>query len=82
LGVVFQFLYVAAQTGIFSFFINYADANVSNLSDQAAGNLQTLAFGLFAGGRLIASVVVGFIKPHIMFHQPRHHDQFLIFCRQ
>jgi MFS transporter, FHS family, L-fucose permease len=64
LGVVSQFLYVAAQTGIFSFFINYAVANVSNLSDQAAGNLQTLAFGLFAGGRLIGSVVVGFTKPH------------------
>ena len=64
LGVVSQFLYVAAQTGIFSFFINYAVANVNNLSDQAAGNLQTIAFGLFAGGRLIGSAVVGYAKPH------------------
>jgi FHS family L-fucose permease-like MFS transporter len=64
LGVVAQFLYVAAQTGIFSFFINYSVANINNLSDQAAGNLQTLAFALFAGGRLVGSAVVGLTKPH------------------
>ena len=64
MGVVSQFLYVAAQTGIFSFFINYAVANINNLSDQAAGNLQTLAFALFASGRLVGSAVVGFTKPH------------------
>jgi FHS family L-fucose permease-like MFS transporter len=64
MGVVSQFLYVAAQTGIFSFFINYTVANVSNFSDQAAGNLQTLAFVLFASGRLVGSAVVGFTKPH------------------
>ncbi len=64
MGVVSQFLYVAAQTGIFSFFINYAVVNINNLSDQAAGNLQTLAFALFASGRLVGSAVVGFNKPH------------------
>ena len=63
LGVLTQFLYVAAQTGIFSFFINYSVANVANLSDQAAGNLQTLAFALFALGRLAGSAVVGWIRP-------------------
>ena len=62
-GVLAQFLYVAAQTGIFSFFINYSVANVSGMSDQAAGNLQTIAFGLFALGRLAGSAVVGWIKP-------------------
>jgi FHS family L-fucose permease-like MFS transporter len=64
LGVVSQFLYVAAQTGIFGFFINYAVANIANLSDQAAGNLQSLAFALFAGGRLAGSVIVSRTKPH------------------
>jgi MFS transporter, FHS family, L-fucose permease len=64
LGVVSQFLYVAAQTGIFSFFINYAVANISNLSDRSAGNLQTVAFALFATGRLVGSAVVGLGKPH------------------
>jgi MFS transporter, FHS family, L-fucose permease len=64
MGVVAQFLYVAAQTGIFSFFINYAVANINQLSDQSAGNLQTVAFALFAGGRLAGSAVVGLTKPH------------------
>ncbi len=64
MGVASQFLYVAAQTGIFSFFINYAVANIDNLSDRSAGNLQTLAFALFAGGRLVGSVVVGLARPH------------------
>jgi MFS transporter, FHS family, L-fucose permease len=65
MGVAAQFLYVAAQTGIFSFFINYSVANVASLSDRAAGNLQTLAFALFALGRLLGSVVVGLIKPQL-----------------
>lgn len=64
LGVASQFLYNAAQIGIFSFFINYAVANVSNLSDRSAGNLQTVAFGLFAGGRVVGSAILGLTKPH------------------
>jgi FHS family L-fucose permease-like MFS transporter len=65
MGVAAQFLYVAAQTGIFSFFINYSVANIGGLSDRAAGNLQTLAFALFALGRLLGSVVVGAIRPQL-----------------
>ncbi len=64
LGVVAQFLYVAAQTGIFSFFINYSVVNLANLSDRHAGYLQALAFALFALGRLVGSAVVGQTKPH------------------
>ena len=63
LGVVSQFLYVAAQTGIFSFFVNYAVSNLA-CSDQKAGYLQAIAFACFAGGRLVGSAVVGFAKPH------------------
>ena len=65
LGVAAQFLYVAAQTGIFSFFINYSVANIDGLSDQAAGNLQTVAFALFALGRLAGSAVIGWVRPNI-----------------
>ena len=65
MGVAAQFLYVAAQTGIFSFFINYSVANIASLSDRSAGNLQTLAFALFALGRLMGSVVVGTIRPQL-----------------
>jgi FHS family L-fucose permease-like MFS transporter len=64
MGVAAQFLYVAAQTGIFSFFVNYAVANLANLSDRHAGYLQTAAFALFASGRLVGSAVVGVTKPH------------------
>jgi MFS transporter, FHS family, L-fucose permease len=64
LGVASQFLYNAAQIGIFSFFINYAVANLSNLSDSSAGNLQAVAFALFAGGRVLGSAVLGLTKPH------------------
>ncbi len=64
MGVAAQFLYVAAQTGIFSFFINYAVANLASLGDRHAGYLQAGAFALFASGRLVGSAVVGFTKPH------------------
>jgi len=63
-GVLSQFLYVAAQTGIFSFFINYAVANIEDLADQSAGKLQTVAFLLFTIGRLTGSAVVGMTQPH------------------
>lgn len=63
-GVLSEFLYCAAQTGIFAFFINYAVANLHNCSDQKAGYLEAVAFVLFAAGRLIGSAVVGLTKPH------------------
>jgi len=61
--VVAQFLYVAAQTGIFSFFVNYVRANIAGSTDRSAGYLQTLAFVCFAGGRFFGSAVVGLTKP-------------------
>ena len=65
LGVLAQFLYVAAQTGIFSFFVNYVRANIADSTDRSAGYLQTLAFVCFAGGRFFGSAVVGLTKPHL-----------------
>jgi len=64
LGVVAQFLYVAAQTGIFSFFVNYVRANIADSTDRSAGYLQTLAFVCFAAGRFFGSAVVSLTKPH------------------
>ncbi len=64
LGVVAQFLYVAAQTGIFSFFVNYVRANIADSTDRSAGYLQTLAFVCFAAGRFFGSAVVSLAKPH------------------
>lgn len=57
-AVVAQFLYVAAQTGINSFFINYVTEEIPSLSNQQAS--QILAFGgmgLFWLGRLTGSTI-------------------------
>ena len=65
LGVVTQFLYVAAQTGIFSFCVNYIlenDPGVTKL--EASKWLGAIGFGLFMFGRLCGSAVISQIKPH------------------
>src|SRR5438270_44319 len=65
LGVIAQALYVAAQTGIFSFFVNYVlenDPGVSRL--QASRWLGVIGFGLFMGGRLCGSAVISLFRPN------------------
>jgi FHS family L-fucose permease-like MFS transporter len=65
LGVGTQFLYVAAQTGIFSFFINYVVENDKAVTElQASKWLGFFGFGLFMVGRMCGSAVVSFTKPH------------------
>ena len=64
LAVAAQLLYVAAQTGIFSFFINYLVENVDGMTDLKAKNwLGMGGFGLFMFGRVCGSAVVGMTKP-------------------
>ncbi len=46
LAVLAQFLYVAAQTGIFSFFINYVATDTPTLGQRGANGLQSFANGL------------------------------------
>jgi MFS transporter, FHS family, L-fucose permease len=65
LGIAAQFFYVAAQTGIFSFCVNYIlenDPNVTRL--QASKWLGAIGFGLFMIGRLSGSAVISQFKPH------------------
>jgi FHS family L-fucose permease-like MFS transporter len=65
LGIATQFLYVAAQTGIFSFTVNYIienDAGITKL--QASHWLGAIGFGLFMFGRLCGSAVISQSKPH------------------
>ena len=65
LGIAAQFLYVAAQTGIFSFCVNYVlenDPGITRL--QASRWLGAIGFGLFMTGRLCGSVVISKFKPH------------------
>ncbi len=64
LGVGAQFLYVAAQTGIFSFFVNYVlenDPGVTRL--QASRWLGAIGFVLFMVGRMCGSAVISQFKP-------------------
>jgi FHS family L-fucose permease-like MFS transporter len=64
LGIAAQFFYVAAQTGIFSFCVNYIlenDPGVTRL--QASKWLGAIGFALFMLGRLCGSAVISQFKP-------------------
>jgi len=64
LAVIAQFLYVAAQTGVFSFFINYVMELDHTISKVTASEF--LAFGgmaLFMIGRLSGSFIMSKFKP-------------------
>lgn len=64
LGVATQFLYVAAQTGIFSFCVNYIlenDPGVTRM--QASRWLGAIGFVLFMVGRMCGSAVISQSKP-------------------
>jgi FHS family L-fucose permease-like MFS transporter len=64
LAILAQFLYVAGQTGIFSFFINYFVEN-SGITDRAASQwLAFGGFGLFFLGRFSGSMIFGVMKAH------------------
>lgn len=63
LAVIAQFLYCAAQTGIFSFFINYVTEHDTTITPVQASHY--LAFGgmlLFMIGRLSGSFIMGRFK--------------------
>lgn len=64
-AVIAQFLYCGAQTGIFSFFINYVtelDPEISNL--KASRLLSFGGMGLFLVGRLSSSFIMSKIAPN------------------
>ena len=65
LAVIAQFLYVAAQTGIFSFFINYVMELDHTITKVKASEF--LAFGgmlLFMIGRMSGSFIMGKFRPN------------------
>jgi FHS family L-fucose permease-like MFS transporter len=64
LAIIAQFLYVGAQTGVFSFFINYVtelDPAISNL--QASRLLGFGGMGLFLVGRLGSGFIMNRVPP-------------------
>jgi FHS family L-fucose permease-like MFS transporter len=64
LSVAAQFFYVAAQTGINSFFINYTTETISGISnEQAAIILSFGGMGLFWAGRLSGSFLMRNFRP-------------------
>jgi FHS family L-fucose permease-like MFS transporter len=65
-GLAALFFYVAAQTGINSFFINYADESAGIDKTQAAVWLGLLGMGLFMGGRLLGSVLMKYLRPECL----------------
>ena len=65
LAIAAQFFCVAAQTGIFSFCVNYIlenDPGVTRL--QASKWLGLIGFGLFTVGRIFGSAMISQFKPH------------------
>ncbi len=65
LGVLAQFSYVAAQTGIFSYLINFVtDANQNPHFDKSKGPFfLSIGFALFMIGRMSGSYLMSFIRP-------------------
>ena len=61
-GLVALFFYVAAQTGVNSFFINYVTEK-TQLTNQTAGLLLSFGgMGLFLVGRLVGSWVMNYLR--------------------
>lgn len=61
-GLIALFFYVAAQTGINSFFINYVTEHGSVSPREAALWLSFVGMGLFMAGRMAGSWVMGFVR--------------------
>lgn len=67
-GLIALFCYVAAQTGINSFFINYVtELDTINIDNKQASILLSLGgMGLFMFGRLLGSFFMKYIKPVVL----------------
>lgn len=66
-ALIAQFLYVGAQTGVGSFFINYALEAVPDMSSKTAGLLLSFGcMGMFFVGRLLSSYIMKWIRPTLL----------------
>lgn len=65
-GLIALFFYVAAQTGVNSFFINYVNENAGIEPREAALWLSFGGMGLFMAGRMAASWVMEYIRAEKM----------------
>jgi FHS family L-fucose permease-like MFS transporter len=63
-AIIAQFLYVGAQTGIGSFFINYVTELDPSISDLTASRLLGFGgMGLFFVGRLLSGIIMKWFRP-------------------
>ena len=66
-GWIAQFLYVACQVTISTFFLNYVTEVDTNISDSLASNLLSVGLAAFTIGRFISVGLMFFFKPrHIL----------------
>jgi len=65
-AVAAQFLYVAAQTGINSFFINYVTETMPQFSGEKAAYLLSFGFIFFMAGRFSGTLLMSWFKPNQM----------------
>ena len=65
-GMLTLFLYVAAQTGVNSFFINYAEESIHIEKQTASLYLAFGGMGLFFIGRLAGGVIMNYIQPRLV----------------
>ena len=65
-GMLTLFLYVAAQTGVNSFFINYAEESIHIEKQTASLYLAFGGMGLFFFGRLAGGVIMNYIQPRLV----------------
>ena len=63
MGMLTLFLYVAAQTGVNSFFINYATETIHIPGKTASTLLAFGGMGLFFAGRVLGGVLMNYIRP-------------------
>ena len=64
-GVIAQFCYVAAQTGVFSYLINFVtdDGQYPRFDVKYAPYYLSIGFALFMTGRMTGSYLMKFVKP-------------------
>jgi MFS transporter, FHS family, L-fucose permease len=65
-AVLAQFLYVAAQTGVNSFFINYVTEIKPEISNEKSAYLLSLGFIFFMSGRFLGTLFMKWFNPHRM----------------
>lgn len=65
-GLLALFLYVAAQTGVNSFFINYMTENAGISHETAANWLAFGGMGLFVFGRLTGGIVMNYVRGELL----------------